>query len=53
MAKEVFERTKPHVNVGTIGHVDHGKKTLTPAIVTVQAPQWRWTAFACGEGAMA
>ena len=32
MAKEVFERTKPHVNVGTIGHVDHGKTTLTAAI---------------------
>ena len=35
MAKEVFERTKPHVNVGTIGHVDHGKTTLTAAITTV------------------
>ncbi|MDP7245407.1 MAG: GTP-binding protein, partial [Planctomycetota bacterium] len=32
MAKEVFERTKPHVNVGTVGHVDHGKTTLTSAI---------------------
>ncbi|PLX16803.1 MAG: elongation factor Tu, partial [Candidatus Muiribacterium halophilum] len=32
MAKEVFERTKPHVNIGTIGHVDHGKTTLTAAI---------------------
>ena len=32
MAKEKFERTKPHVNVGTIGHVDHGKTTLTGAI---------------------
>ena len=32
MAKEKFERTKPHVNVGTIGHVDHGKTTLTAAI---------------------
>ena len=37
MAKEVFKRTKPHVNVGTIGHVDHGKTTLTAAITTVQA----------------
>jgi elongation factor Tu len=37
MAKEVFERTKPHVNVGTIGHVDHGKTTLTAAICMVQA----------------
>jgi elongation factor Tu len=36
MAKGVFERTKPHVNVGTIGHVDHGKTTLTAAIATVQ-----------------
>ena len=35
MAKEKFERTKPHVNVGTIGHVDHGKTTLTAAICTV------------------
>ena len=37
MAKEKFERTKPHVNVGTIGHVDHGKTTLTAAITKVQA----------------
>ena len=37
MAKGVFERTKPHVNVGTIGHVDHGKTTLTSAITAVQA----------------
>ncbi len=37
MAKEVFERTKPHVNVGTIGHVDHGKTTLTSALMHVQA----------------
>jgi elongation factor Tu len=37
MAKEKFERTKPHVNVGTIGHVDHGKTTLTAAIATIQA----------------
>ncbi len=37
MAKEVFERTKPHVNVGTIGHIDHGKTTLTAAITMVQA----------------
>ena len=32
MAKQKFERTKPHVNIGTIGHVDHGKTTLTAAI---------------------
>ncbi|MGR5367129.1 GTP-binding protein, partial [Photobacterium damselae] len=37
MSKEKFERTKPHVNVGTIGHVDHGKTTLTAAICTVLA----------------
>ncbi len=35
MAKEVFQRTKPHVNIGTIGHVDHGKTTLTSAITTI------------------
>src|ERR1041385_3330502 len=39
MAKKVFERTKPHVNVGTIGHVDHGKTTLTAAITKVMALQ--------------
>ena len=37
MAKAIFERTKPHVNVGTIGHIDHGKTTLTAAILVVQA----------------
>ena len=37
MAKEKFERTKPHVNVGTIGHIDHGKTTLTAALTFVQA----------------
>ena len=37
MAKGKFERNKPHVNVGTIGHVDHGKTTLTAAIATVLA----------------
>src|SRR5437773_3149189 len=37
MAKQKFERTKPHVNVGTIGHVDHGKTTLTAAITMVLA----------------
>ena len=35
MAKATFERTKPHVNIGTIGHVDHGKTTLTAAITKV------------------
>ena len=37
MAKEKFQRTKPHVNVGTIGHIDHGKTTLTAALVKVQS----------------
>ncbi|WP_459827259.1 elongation factor Tu, partial [Hydrogenophilus islandicus] len=40
MAKAKFERTKPHVNVGTIGHVDHGKTTLTAAITTVLAKRF-------------
>ena len=39
MAKEKFDRSKPHVNIGTIGHVDHGKTTLTAAITTVLAKQ--------------
>ncbi|HAP72444.1 MAG TPA: elongation factor Tu, partial [Lachnospiraceae bacterium] len=37
MAKQHFDRTKPHVNIGTIGHVDHGKTTLTAAITAVLA----------------
>ena len=37
MAKEKFERTKPHCNIGTVGHVDHGKTTLTAAITKVLA----------------
>ena len=40
MAKEKFERTKPHVNVGTIGHVDHGKTTLTAALTRVCSEAW-------------
>jgi len=40
MSKEKFERTKPHVNVGTIGHVDHGKTTLTAALTTVLSKQF-------------
>ena len=44
MAKEKFERTKPHVNVGTIGHVDHGKTTLTAALTKVCAD-----AYGAGE----
>ncbi|KKL23801.1 hypothetical protein LCGC14_2421730, partial [marine sediment metagenome] len=39
MAKEKFDRSKPHVNIGTIGHVDHGKTTLTSAITMVLAKQ--------------
>ncbi|MCZ6863972.1 MAG: GTP-binding protein, partial [Alphaproteobacteria bacterium] len=37
MSKQKFERTKPHCNVGTIGHVDHGKTTLTAAITKILA----------------
>jgi len=44
MAKQVFERTKPHVNVGTIGHIDHGKTTLTAAITKVLAMKG-WATF--------
>ncbi len=40
MAKETFERTKPHVNIGTIGHVDHGKTTLTAAITKILAKKY-------------
>src|SRR6266699_1321643 len=43
MAKEVFQRTKPHVNVGTIGHIDHGKTTLTAAIVARQVHRFGGT----------
>ncbi|OIN03819.1 elongation factor Tu [Oceanisphaera psychrotolerans] len=46
MSKEKFERNKPHVNVGTIGHVDHGKTTLTAAITNVLAKQWGGSARA-------
>jgi elongation factor Tu len=45
MAKAKFERTKPHVNVGTIGHVDHGKTTLTAALTKVSADQGWGTAY--------
>ena len=47
MAKAKFERTKPHVNIGTIGHVDHGKTTLTAAITKVLSNKgWaQFTAF--------
>ena len=57
MAKAKFERTKPHVNVGTIGHVDHGKTTLTAAITKTLAmkgtPTWRASKMCsrvCGMG---
>ena len=46
MGKEKFARTKPHVNVGTIGHVDHGKTTLTAAITSVLAAKFGGTARA-------
>ncbi|EFE52701.1 putative translation elongation factor Tu, partial [Providencia rettgeri DSM 1131] len=46
MSKEKFERSKPHVNVGTIGHVDHGKTTLTAAITTVLAKTYGGSARA-------
>ena len=49
MAKAKFERTKPHVNVGTIGHVDHGKTSLTAAITTVLAKQGGAVAKSYGE----
>src|SRR5437763_2582460 len=41
MAKDVFSRTKPHVNVGTIGHIDHGKTTLTTALVMRSAAKYK------------
>src|SRR6201989_2343272 len=49
MAKGKFERTKPHVNVGTIGHVDHGKTTLTAAIATVLSKKFGGEAKAYDE----
>ena len=49
MAKEKFERNKPHVNIGTIGHVDHGKTTLTAAITTVLANRGFAEAFDYAE----
>ena len=49
MAKQIFERTKPHVNVGTIGHVDHGKTTLTAAITVAQSKKWGGDVIAFDE----
>ena len=43
MAKEKFQRTKPHCNIGTIGHVDHGKTSLTAAITKVLAEKGQAT----------
>jgi elongation factor Tu len=54
MAKEKFDRNKPHCNVGTIGHVDHGKTTLTAALTKVSADRgWTKTAIAYDEVAKA
>jgi elongation factor Tu len=53
MAKETFQRTKPHVNVGTIGHVDHGKTTLTAALCIVQAQKGLSKAISYDEVAKA
>ncbi len=49
MAKEQFQRTKPHVNVGTIGHIDHGKSTLTAAIVKTQSKKGLATAISYAD----
>jgi elongation factor Tu len=49
MAKEVFQRTKPHVNVGTIGHIDHGKSTLTAALVARSAHKYKTKAKTYSE----
>ena len=49
MAKEAFNRNKPHVNIGTIGHVDHGKTTLTAAITSILAKKGLATAKGYAE----
>ena len=49
MAKQKFERTKPHVNIGTIGHVDHGKTTLTAAITMALSQQGQAAAMRYDE----
>ena len=46
MSKEKFVRNKPHCNIGTIGHVDHGKTTLTAAITITLAASW-WSKSGC------
>ena len=48
MAKEKFDRSKPHVNVGTIGHIDHGKTTLTAALTKVSSDKG-WAKFMYGD----
>ena len=53
MGKEKFARTKPHVNVGTIGHVDHGKTTLTAAITTILSAKFGGEAKAYDQSAAA
>ena len=53
MAKESFQRNKPHINVGTIGHVDHGKTTTTAALTTVSANLYGGAAIAYDEVAKA
>src|ERR1700741_1782260 len=54
MAKQKFERNKPHCNVGTIGHVDHGKTTLTAALTKVSADKgWTSTFVSYDQGAKA
>ena len=49
MGKEKFVRTKPHVNIGTIGHIDHGKTTLTAAITKVMADTYGGAAVSYAE----
>ena len=49
MAKELFQRTKPHVNVGTIGHIDHGKSTLTAAMAARSAAKFKTKAKSYAE----
>ncbi len=49
MAKDKFVRSKPHVNIGTIGHIDHGKTTLTAAIVNISAKLGKATAKAYAD----
>ena len=52
MAKQQFQRTKPHLNVGTVGHVDHGKTTLTAAMMNILSTEFGGEARARGKSAM-